>query len=317
MKLKNMFEDKKTGKILFEAGIIIMIVNLLCAVGIWQSISAGWEVIGDDRLFTQAFIQSNDSYVITYLNQDSIYISFLSVLFSFLGNKEELVSIINLILQLAGVGFFYLGAKTLFGFGLSLIIPVVCGIASGLFYPVVMDSSAHMVWLLSGMLFWIIAKCFRSNLDFYFKPVLLGILLGIFSYVDIAGLALLFVCIFFILFVTEISLKNKSLHLLCLFLCSTVSFFIMFYLWNNLSFNSVVFHQWLNDKLKPFHSVQGVQQYVSIFLILSICVVIYSVEYFKAKSQDAFATEIEPVFNRIAIEEEKAEEKEKENEISK
>ena len=99
-------------------------------------------------------------------------------------------------------------------------------------------------------------------------------------------------------------------------MCYINCFFIMFYLWNNLSFNSAVFNYWFNDKMKSFRAIQGLQQYVSIFLILSICVVIYSVEYFKTKRQDAFSAEIDPVFIRIATEEEKAAEKENTTVIS-
>ena len=130
MNLKTMCGDKKTGKLLFETGILIMIVNLLCVVGIWQSISNGWKVTGGGELFFQAFIQSDGKYAVTYLNQESIYISFLSVLFSFLGNKEELVSFINLILQLTGIGFFYFGAKKLFNFVFPLAAAIISGILS-------------------------------------------------------------------------------------------------------------------------------------------------------------------------------------------
>ena len=81
MNLENMDGNKKTGKILFEAGILIMIVTLLSTFGIWQSIINGWKVSQGGELFFQAFIQSGGNYVITYLNQESIYISFLSVLY--------------------------------------------------------------------------------------------------------------------------------------------------------------------------------------------------------------------------------------------
>ena len=160
MKLKNMYGDKKTGKILFEAGILIMIVTLLSTFGIWQSIINGWKVSQGGELFFQAFIQSGGNYVITYLNQESIYISFLSVLFSFLGNKEELVLIINLLLQVAGVVFFYLSAKKMFRFVFPLAVAVICGILSGCFYPVTADSCMHMIWFLSGFAFWMTAKVF-------------------------------------------------------------------------------------------------------------------------------------------------------------
>ena len=114
-------DDKKTGKILLEFGILFMIFNFLCAVQIWQSILHNWTVMGDGKVFTQAFISSGGNYRITYLNQQSVYLSFLSVIFSFLGNKEELVLIVNLILQILGHLFFYFGNRKMSG---SVIIIV-------------------------------------------------------------------------------------------------------------------------------------------------------------------------------------------------
>ena len=252
MKLKSMYGNKKTGKILFEAGILIMVVILLCAVGIWQSISNGWKVTGDGELFFQAFIQSDGKYAITYLNQESIYISFLSVLFSFLGNKEELVSIINLILQLAGIGFFYFGAKKLFRFVYPLAVAVISGILSGCFYPVTADCSMHIIWFLSGLGFWVIAKLFSNVSGLYQKHILLGILLGIFCYIDFAGFFLMILCMAFTFISKEFKLREKRLHLLSFVLCSIISFLCMFYLWNGQLFNVTVYQYWFKDKIKYF-----------------------------------------------------------------
>ena len=99
MKLRSIAENKKTGKIWLETGIYFIVIALLCTFGIWQSISQNWTITLGGTNFPQGFIKSDGNYYIAYLNQESIYISFLSVLFSFLGNKEEIVSILNLILQ--------------------------------------------------------------------------------------------------------------------------------------------------------------------------------------------------------------------------
>lgn len=279
MKFKNIYGDKKTGKILFEAGILIMVVNLLCAIGIWQSISNDWKVTGGGELFFQAFIRSDSKYTVTYLNQESFYISFLSVLFSFLGNKEELVSIINLILQLAGIGFFYLGAKKLFGFVYSLAVAVLSGILSGCFYSVTIDSSMHLIWFLSGLTFWMLAKAFCDVSGLYRKHILIGILLGILCYVDFAGVFFLVICILFTFTAKEFSSKEKSLQLLCFTLCVVNGFFCMFYLWNNFLFNTVVFGQWFRDKTKYFKPESCLNQYISLMIILGISVVFYIIKH--------------------------------------
>jgi len=247
MKLENMDGNKKTGKILFETGILIMIATLLSIVGIWQGISQGWKVSLGGDLFFRAFIQSQGKYVITYLNQESLYIAFLSVLFSFLGNKEELVLIINLILQLAGILFFFLGSKKLFRFVFPLAVATISGILSGCFYPIYMDSSMHMIWFLSGFLFWICAKVYCDLSGMYLKYILIGIILGISCYADIAGCFLAVVFILLTLATKKLTFKDKSLQLLCFFLCLVNGYFVMFYLWNNFLFDLVLFHQWLAD----------------------------------------------------------------------
>ena len=295
MKLKDMFEDKKTGKRLFEAGILIMVINLLCVVGIWQSILNGWKVIGDGELFFQAFIRSGGKYLITYLNQESIYISFLSVLFSFLGNKEELVAIINLILQLSGIGFFYLGAKKLFRFIFPLAIVVICGILSGCFYNVNVDYSMHIIWFLSGLAFWIIAKVFCDFNGLYRKHILLGILLGIFYYVDFAGIFFLILCVLLTFLIKEDNFKEKGMQLLCLGLSSFGGFFCMLLLWNDF------LQQWFTDKIKYFKPETGLNQYISLIVVLIVCTVFYVIK--NSRNTESSSEELNPVFRQITEQE--------------
>ena len=164
---------------------------MLCTFGIWQSISHNWEITIGGNNFPRGFIKSDGNYQITYLNQESIYISFLSVLFSFLGNKEDVVSILNLILQISGIGFFYLGAKELFRHIFSLAIAVICGVLSSFFYPVISDTSMHIIWFLTGFMFWLGIKSIQSVSGKYIQRILAGVLLGIFCYIDFAGFFLL------------------------------------------------------------------------------------------------------------------------------
>lgn len=280
MKLEGMDGNKKTGKILFEIGILIMIGTLLATCGIWQCIVGQWKVSLGGELFPKAFIQSGGSCGITYLNQENIYISFLSVLFSFLGNKEEKVLIINLILQLLGILFFYLGSKKLFGFVFPLSVAFISGVLSGCFYPVIMDTSMHMVWFLAGGLFWICALLFHNLLELpgmYLKYILMGILVGISCYVDIAGIILFLTFVLFILLSKGFDSREKFLHLLCFFLCVINSYFVMFYLWNNFNFDGELFRQWIQERFSYCITKMGIGQYVSLGIIMVLCVIFYVV----------------------------------------
>lgn len=281
MKLVNMDGNKKAGKILFETGILIMIATLLSTIGIWQCISGQWKVSLGGDLFFQAFVQSGSNYVITYLNQESIYISFLSVLFSFLGNKEELVLIINLILQLMGIFFFYLGSKKLFHFVFPLAVAIISGILSGCFYPVVVDSSMHMIWFLSGLLFWICTYVFRNLSGMYLKYIFIGILLGVSSYVDIAGAFLLITFVFVILIDGTFTLRERLLQLLCFLLCVINGFFIMFYLWNAFLFDGNLFRRWINERVFYLRTENVLSQYISLALILAVNIIFFTIKLSK------------------------------------
>ena len=292
MKSKNIAGNKKTGKILFEAGILIMIVNLLSVYGIWQSILNGWRIQGGELCF-QAFIKSGGKYVITYLNQESIYISFLSVLFSFLGNKEEIVSIINLILQAGGVFFFYLGAKNLFRFVFPLALTFIAGLLSICFYPVITDSSMHLIWCLSGLVFWFGSKSFVDVSGKFLKRIFLGIFVGILCYIDLTGFFLLTTFLLFILITKEFDLKEKKiqfLHFVWFLLAVINGFFVMFYLWNNFKLNKDTFSYWLNDKLSYFMYEEGLNQYICLGLILIISMIFYAIKH-SGKSKNISKTE--------------------------
>ena len=121
---------KKTGKLLFEIGVLIIAITAITGFGLYQAILSNWRVGNDGELFFQAFIQSGNSISLTYLNQESLYIQVLSVFFSFLGNKEELVLIVNLILQLIGIVFFFYGSKNICSYKLSFIMILASIIAS-------------------------------------------------------------------------------------------------------------------------------------------------------------------------------------------
>ena len=284
MKQRSVDGKKKTGKLLLEFGSLSIIMAFLCGVEIWQAMSYDWEIALGGSLFPQAFIKSVGNYKITYLNQESLYISFLSVLFSFLGNREDVVSIINLILQLAGVFFFYLGAKKLFHFVFPLAITVISGVLSICFYPVIWDTSMHMVWFLTGLIFWLGSTTYNNKPYDFIKRIFLGILLGIFSYIDLAGFLLLLIFVLFVFLKGELCNKNKKLPLVYFlyFLLGTINgFFVMFYLWNNFLFDKYVLQYWFDDKLRFFYQEGGLNQYISLGILLGIILIFYAVKCFR------------------------------------
>lgn len=277
MESKKLYRENKTGKVLFEAAILIMIINFLCAVGIWQSVSNGWKVAGESKVFLQAFVESGGRYAVTYLNQESVYLSFLSVIFSFLGNKEEVVSIINLILQIVGVIFFYLGGKKLYGYAGALVVSALSAILSVCFYPVSADNSMHMIWFLAGFFFWICNKVYIDISGMYLKHILAGILLGISCYVDTIACFFVLAYVLFIFIAKDFSLKEKVLQILAFFMCIVNSFFCMFYLWNDFLFDSKLFLYWIQDKIAFITQPTGMKQYISFGILLIISFIFYGI----------------------------------------
>lgn len=277
MNSENMTGNKKTGKILFELGILILIGTLLSYFGIQQCILYGWKVSMGEGMFSKAFIQTGGNYVITYLNQESIYLSFLSVLFSFLGNKEELVLGINLILQLVGILFFYLGAKKISTTTFSVIIAIISGLLSGYYYSITMDCPMHIIWCLSGVLFWMLAKTYCDCHGKFLKYLFIGIVLGISCYVDIAAFFLLLVFIIFTLVDGRFAFKEKLLQLLWFLIIVLGSFFTMFYLWNNYLLNESLLYTWLNERLFYFTKITHFNHYVSLGIIFIFSVIFFAI----------------------------------------
>ena len=69
------------------------------------------------------------------------------------------------------------------------------------------------------------------------------------------------------------SIKEKGLQLLGYLLSVIFSYSIMFYLWNNLSFNYQHFLQWINERLSVFSSKTYLYGYISICILLILSVV--------------------------------------------
>ena len=273
MNSQSMDTRKKTGKLLFEIGILIISITIVVGAGIYQAILNNWRVVSNGELFFQAFIQAGNTFRITYLNQQSLYIQVLSVFFSFLGNKEELVLIINLILQIWGIIFIFYGTKINCSYILSLMILFLSIISSIAFYPITIDTPMHFIWASCGFIFWICQLISSQMKGKYFKYLFIGFIIGICCYVDLAAI-FLFVSLLFMLMISDgYSIKEKGLQLLGYLLSVIFSYSIMFYLWNNLSFNYQHFLQWINERLSVFSSKTYLYGYISICILLILSVV--------------------------------------------
>ena len=273
MNSQSMDTRKKTGKLLFEIGFLIISITIVVGAGVYQAILNNWRVDSNGELFFQAFIQAGNSLRITYLNQQSLYIQVLSVFFSFLGNKEELVLIINLILQILGIVFIFYGTKINCSYILSLMILFLSVISSIAFYPINIDTPMHFIWLSCGFVFWICQLISSHNKGKYLKFLVIGSVVGICSYVDLAAIFLLVSLLFIMVISDRYSIKEKGLQLLGYLLSFIFSYSIMFYLWNNLSFNYQYFLQWINEKLSVFSSKTNLYGYISICILLILSVV--------------------------------------------
>lgn len=297
MELRNMNENKKTGKILLETGIFFIVLVLLCLFGIWQSVSQDFKITLGGMNFPQAFMKSGGGYQITYLNQESFYISFLSVIFSFLGNKEEIVPVINLILQMLGIVFYYYGAKKLFHRIFPLATVVIGSLLTICFYPVTADNSMHLVWFLSGFLFWTGTGCLLGK---PIKRVLLGVLLGIFCYIDISGFILFITFTLLILMTKEVVVKGNRIPLIYFlyFLLGNINgYFVMFYLWNQFRFDFLVLEKWFQDKTAFWNSSDMINQYLSIVIIFGIVIIYYFITSSKKKSSEGVENSTEGAFS--------------------
>ena len=273
MNSQSMDTRKKTGKLLFEIGILIISITVVVGAGVYQAILNNWRVDSNGELFFQAFIQAGNTLRITYLNQQSLYIQVLSVFFSFLGNKEELVLIINLILQIWGIIFIFYGTKINCSYILSLMILFLSIISSIAFYPITIDTPMHFIWASCGFIFCICQLISSQMKGKYFKYLFIGFIIGICCYVDLAAI-FLFVSLLFMLMISDgYSIKEKGLQLLGYLLSVIFSYSIMFYLWNNLSFNYQHFLQWINEKLSVFSSKTNLYGYISICILLILSVV--------------------------------------------
>ena len=145
----------------------------------------------------------------------------------------------------------------------------------------------HIIWFLSGFIFWLGAESISGN---FVKRILFGVLLGIFCYIDLAGFFLLITFTLFILMEKELRLKGNKIPLIYFlyFLLGNINgYFVMFYFWNNFRFDAAVFMKWFQDKTSFMYSSDMVNQYLSIAIVFGIIIIYYLITFSKKKTVES------------------------------
>lgn len=212
--MRIMKDRRNCGIQMIEIGILIMIANFLTAIFIWQSILNGWKIDGDGTFFFHALVQKGKPQLTLGFDQVGGYISFLGIIFSFLGNRQELVIISNLILQFLGVGFFYGGVRFILGPIYGCLFALISAVCSVMFFPVTLDLPMHLTWSILSLFFFLFAKALKGIQSKEkswenFMLFLMGGIAGILLFYDFTGIFLVLSLGIFSLNIGESRKKSK------------------------------------------------------------------------------------------------------------
>lgn len=150
-------EELNRGKRLVEAGVFLLILNVLVAAHLWVALSHHWQITGPGLLLNRAWIRQNQELLFTTPVWESSYVFFLHFLFRFLGNHHSVAIIANLGLQLLGLFLFYRTGRRLTTDVISLLIAGVLALVSVLEFSVVQDSAEHFLWFASSAALWLLS----------------------------------------------------------------------------------------------------------------------------------------------------------------
>ena len=150
-----MGQQQNRGRTLVEAGIFLLILNVLVAAHFWEAISSHWQIEGEGLLLEQAWIRQGRTFASDHINFQTGYVYFLHFLFSFFGNHHSVAVGANITLQLLGIFLFYRGGRRLINWIVGLIFTAVMCVISIYDFPITEDSFYHLVWLICGLAFWL------------------------------------------------------------------------------------------------------------------------------------------------------------------
>ena len=278
MKALTTDRNKNYGKNMIEIGILIMIANILTAIFIWQSILAGWKITVGKELFHQAFLQKQETFHSNLFNCTTGYLYFLRIIFSFLGNHEELVVISNIVLQFLGICFFYFGSRKIAGIKKAVIfLSFVSLIGAGLF-RVTSDTPVHFLWAMLGFFFCLLSGMvtfFYKNRDSKIGVIVLGGIVGVFLYFDISGILLFILLLIF--------LKKQKKDFLLLFLSFIVTFLLLvsyFYTYMETEVSFIL--RWLNDQIGFYlDNEEAIKQAIGIGILFFIYYAVHLLSFNK------------------------------------
>lgn len=150
-------EQLNKGKSLVEIGLFLLLLNVLTAVHGWQMIGSHFQISGEPSLVEAAWVRDGIFPAFDPKSADSYYVYLIHWLFLFMGNNRALVPVINTILQILGVFFFYRGTRRLLNETEGLLAAVVSTLISIWWFTPNRVDSVHLLWFAAGLLLWLIS----------------------------------------------------------------------------------------------------------------------------------------------------------------
>lgn len=158
-------KEVNIGKGMIEAGIFLLLLNLVIAALLWEAVSHHWQIIGEKAILEQAWIRQGQALSFDRFTWEACYLQLLHFLFGFLGNHQAVAVAANILLQLLGLFLFYRGSRRLTNGVISLVVTGILGIVSIYNFSVVMDTPGHLCWIAWGFGVWLLS---------FIRPVILS-----------------------------------------------------------------------------------------------------------------------------------------------
>ncbi len=200
-----LFQISGRSKMLWEIFCVLSLFSGAVLIRCYRYLYCFTELYGTKEFYEAAIIREGMEIPKMVHGASYLYTGVLSVIFSFLGNKQSAGIVLQAVLQLAGILFLYLAVRTLLGRAEAVISMAVMS-----FFPVSLQNGFTLTpqnlyfFLFAGIFFFL--SCCRKALQApqaggcvkFLLPLLTGIFTGYMIYLDIAG-TLLFIAAFYIL----------------------------------------------------------------------------------------------------------------------
>lgn len=253
--------ERKYGKQFVEIGILLMVANVMTAIFLWQSVLHGWKLEAQSHYYFHAFLQEEGMDTFFSFDSTGGYLLILRLIFSFLGNREELVLITNLVLQLLGVILLTMGVRKILGSFWCCIFSVIGGIFSVLSFPVSEDLPMHFLWCALGSVFYFMVQTVEylrcKNKGIFVSGIfMLGMLCGSALYFDITGV-LLFPSLLLIIRKKGGEKRNIFFYIAIILGCILSFLFLLFFIQKD-SYDTISpFLFWIHNQLLFYEQNTG------------------------------------------------------------